>query len=141
MLSATAALGVRNKLPLKVVRTYSKPKGGGPGVEMSFEITNTGKEAIRLGSFGMAMPSAGGTGNIETTVANDAHIGGEHAWVQWVRIVVDEQTMIATPLNRESKMEAWRPIMEFGGSTEEWATLTAAWAPEWAMNRQWLVEH
>lgn len=137
LLSATNALGVRNKLPLKVVRAYSKPKDGGPGMEMSFAITNDGNDALRLGSFGMATPSAGGTGNIETNIATDAHIGGEHAWVEWVRVVVDEQTMIATPLNRASKMEAWRPIMEFGGAVPEWATLTAAWAPEWELNRQW----
>ena len=98
LLSATNVDGVKNRSPLKVVRAYSKAADGGPGLEMSFEITNQATQALRLGSFGMPTPSAGGTGNIETNIALDAHIGGEHAWVEWVRVVVDEQTLIATPV-------------------------------------------
>jgi hypothetical protein len=54
-----------------------------------------------------------------------------------VRVVVDEQTLIATPLNKDSRFEAWRPILEFGSSVYEWTTLSAAWATEWEENRQW----
>ena len=72
----------------------------------------------------MATPTAsGGVGTIETNIANDAHIGGQHGWVEWVRVVVDEQCVLATPLNAESKLESWRPILEFGGGGWEWAHL------------------
>ena len=76
-------------------------------------------------------------GTIETNVANDAHIGNGHGWVEWVRVVVDEQCVIATPMNPESRLESWRPILEYGGGgVMEWATLTAAWAEEWVENKQ-----
>ena len=89
----------------------------------------------------MATPTAsGGVGTIETNIANDAHIGGDHGWVEWVRVVVDEQCLLATPLNPESKLESWRPILEFGGGGWEWATYTKSWAEEWIQNKQWPYE-
>ena len=46
--------------------------------------------------------------------------------------------MIATPLaGGDSGLEAWRPILEFGGGGWEWVTLSKAWAEEWVENKQW----
>ena len=59
-----------------------------------------------MGGFGMPAPTAGGTGNIETNIASDAHAGGDHGWIEWVRVVVDEQTLIATPMNKHTRFEA-----------------------------------
>jgi hypothetical protein len=47
-------------------------------------------------------------------------VGGDHGFVEWVRAVVDEQTLLAVPLVSESgaqmqmlsRFESWRPIME-----------------------------
>ena len=129
-------------MPLRVVRSYRKPSAGssgdGRGLEIAFTLTNTWNKPVEIGSFGMATPTAsGGVGTIETNIANDAHIGGEHGWVEWVRVVVDEQCVLATPLNAESKLESWRPILEYGGGGWEWATYTKAWAEEWLLNKQW----
>lgn len=78
----------------------------------------------------MPTPSAAG-GPITEWIAIDAHIGGQHGWVEWVRVVEDEQCMIATPLNPSSQLESWRPVFEFGGGGFEWAVHTSAWADEW----------
>ena len=137
-------------MPVRVVRSYLSPLpipppvssggggGGGGGFEMSFNITNVSPDAVEIGGLGFATPAAGGSaGTIETNIANDAHVGGEHAWVEWTRVVVDEQCVIATPLNRASAMQAWRPMLEFGGGGWEWSVLTASWAAEWEQNLQW----
>lgn len=129
-------------MPLSVVRSYRKPSVGsyndGRGLELAFTLTNTWHKSVEIGSFGMATPTAsGGIGTIQTNIANDAHIGGEHGWVEWVRVVVDEQCVLATPLNADSKLESWRPILEYGGGGWEWATHTKAWAEEWLLNKQW----
>ena len=63
------------------------------------------------GAFGMSTPAA---------VAADAHMGLDHGWVQYTRTFVDQRTIIATPLNKASKLESWRPVMEFDGSGYEW---------------------
>ena len=52
------------------------------------------------------------SGRIEESVWLDPHIGGDHAFVEWVRVVVDEQTLLATAEGAGSPMEAWRPLLE-----------------------------
>ena len=117
------------KFPLKIVRSYSKPTTAvaGGGVVMSFEITNVGAAPVELGGFGMSTPSA---------QAADAHMGLDHGWVQMSRTFVDQRTIVVTPLNKDSKLESWRPIMDFGGSGYEWTVHTAAWAEEWVETKQ-----
>ena len=110
--------------PLRVTRAYRDPKktsssSSSAGFELTFTLTNVVTHAIEIGSFGMATPAAeGGAGTLKKNVAIDAHIGGDHGWVEWVRVVVDERCMIATPLlsasSTRSSLEAWRPIFEFG---------------------------
>ena len=134
--------------PLRVTRAYRDPKktsssSSSAGFELTFTLTNVVTHAIEIGSFGMATPAAGGgAGTLKKNVAIDAHIGGDHGWVEWVRVVVDERCMIATPLlsasSTRSSLEAWRPIFEFGGGgVNEWTTHSAAWATEWEENLQW----
>lgn len=115
--------------PLKIVRSYSKPKKAvaGGGVEMSFEITNVDTVPVELGGFGMSTPSA---------QAADAHMGLSHGWVQMTRTFVDQRTVVVTPLNKNSKLESWRPVMDFGGSGYEWTVHTSAWAEEWVETKQ-----
>jgi len=77
---------------------------------------------------------------IESVVWNDAHVGGAHGWVEFVRVVGDEATLLVTPADRiSSPLEAWRPMMEDlgGGDAYEWVVASAAWAAEWANNTQW----
>jgi hypothetical protein len=108
------------KSPLKVIRSYQRASGPG-GFEISFNMTNVGTKAVEIGAFGMATPAGnGGSDGLKSSVANDAHMGGSHGWVEWVRIVEDEQCVLATPLNAESKFEAWRPMLEFGGGGWSW---------------------
>ena len=60
----------------------------------------------------MSVPSAeAGAGDITTRVAQDVHIGGEHGWVEWVRVVADERCVVGTPLSGTA-LENWRPIFE-----------------------------
>ena len=54
-----------------------------------------------------------------------------------VRVVVDEQTMLATAHGAGSGLEAWRPLLE-GCSNDnwEWTVHSKAWAAEWQHNQQ-----
>ena len=123
-------------IPVKVVRSFEK-SADGKGVIMRFKVTNTWKTALTLGGLGFAMPQAGMQHGIEESVWYDPHIGGDHGFLEWVRVVVDEQTLLATAEGAGSGMEGWRPLME-GCTTDdwEWTVHSAAWATEWKENRQ-----
>lgn len=83
---------------------------------------------------------------VQNSVWNDPHIGGDHGFVEWVRAVVDEDTLLATAHGAGSGFEAWRPLMEAdnadadgdseGGSHWCWEVYSKAWAEEWAENKQ-----
>ena len=81
--------------PLRVTRTYARSPGGGPGFVLRFNATNVGAAAVELGALGFAMPDAGVAPDIEQSVWNDPHVGGDHGHVEWVRVVLGEQTMVA----------------------------------------------
>lgn len=125
--------GGRQRSPVHVRRAYQAPEDG-PGVVVSFELFNAGAASIEIGGFGMACPHA---------VSQDVHIGGAHGWVEWLRVHVndalqlDQQCLVATPMNSHSALEAFRPIFEFHGGGFEWVVHSAAWAAEWESNRQW----
>ena len=102
---------------------------------ISFTLTNEAAAPVEIGGLGMSVPSA---------VSQDVHIGGAHGWVEWSRVHiaektlhVDQQCVLATPLNAWSQLENWRPIFEFGGGGYEWSVHTKAWAEEWAKNVQY----
>ena len=59
------------------------------------------------------MPQAGMQHGIEESVWYDPHIGGDHGFVEWVRVVVDEQTLLATAEGSGSGMVSFQPKAEF----------------------------
>ena len=59
-------------------------------------ITNVYSEALTIGALGAAMPSADFQSDIEQSVWNDPHLGLDHGFVEYVRVVLDEQTLIGT---------------------------------------------
>eukprot|EP00039_Didymoeca_costata_P004368 m.72838 g.72838 ORF g.72838 m.72838 type:complete len:1030 (+) comp12363_c0_seq3:71-3160(+) len=131
------------RYPVKVVRTYAESKSP-EGLAVSFNITNMEDVAIEIGGFGMSMPQAGGQHHIEQSVWNDPYIGGDHGFVEWVRVVVDQQSLLAiTPPHSTEKsgnhFEAWRPILEntCRGDVWEWTVYSKSWAEEWKYNQQY----
>lgn len=89
----------------------------------------------------MALPESPGhpPAGIQSVVWADPHIGGEHGFVEFVRVVDDEATLLVTASEPStSPLEAWRPMLEDLGSGDsyEWTVASAAWAAEWAANTQ-----
>lgn len=109
-----------------MVRSYSTPKAGAGGIELGFAVTNVSPHAVEIGAFGMSTPGG-----------SDAHMGMAHGWVQYTQLYDNQRTIIVTPLNADSPLESWRPVMEYGGGGWEWATQTKAWAEEWVENKQY----
>jgi hypothetical protein len=75
------------------------------------------------------------------TVWNDPHIGGEHGFVEFVRVVDQEATLLVAPEkghHKTTKLEAWRPMLEdiAGSNAWEWTVHSTAWAAEWAAGAQ-----
>ena len=87
------------KFPLRVVRSYERTHDGA-GLVMRFNLTNAGGVAVEIGGLGFAMPEAPGNPpkGIETTVWNDPHVGGDHGYVEFVRVVDDEKTLLVVPV-------------------------------------------
>eukprot|EP01084_Bolivina_argentea_P028655 53226_1 len=131
-----------NISPLQVIRSY-EISADAIGFIIRFNITNTIQNDIEIGSLGFAMPCAGPQPDIEQAVWNDPHIGLDHGWVEWTRIVVDEQVMLAFPImqkgSTKTHFEAWRPIMEntCGNSVWEYNVHSLAWAYDWNTSTQW----
>ena len=127
-------------LPLTVVRSYQR-SADGEALLLKFNLTSTSATAIEIGGLGMALPESPGhpPAGIETVVWNDPHIGGEHGFVEFVRVVDDEATLLVTADRpKSSPLEAWRPMLEDlgGGDAYEWTIASKAWAAEWAKNTQ-----
>ena len=86
---------------------------------------------------GFPMPQAGMQHGIEESVWVDPHIGGDHGFAEWARVVVDENVLLATADGAGTPMEAWRPLMEGCTSDDwEWTVHSKAWADEWLENKQ-----
>ena len=111
------------EIPLRVVREW-RTSTDGAGLVMEFTLTNTWTGPLELGGLGFPMPQAGQQHGIEESVWLDPHIGGDHGFVEWVRVVVDEQTLMATAEGAGTPMEGWRPLME-GCTSDDW---------EWAVS-------
>ena len=123
-------------LLLQVVRSWEKSDDG-TGLILRFNLTNTAASSLKLGGLGFPMPQAGMQHGIEESVWLDPHVGGDHGFVEWVRVVVDEQTMLATAEQGGAGMEAWRPLLEGCSSDNwEWTVHSEAWAAEWKENKQ-----
>ena len=45
---------------------------------------------------------------IEQSVWSDPHLSGDHGFVEWVQVVVDERTLLATAEGTGTGLEEWR---------------------------------
>ncbi|XP_065177352.1 uncharacterized protein LOC135808135 [Sycon ciliatum] len=129
-----------DSLPVQVVRAYEKSSDG-KAMIMRFNVTCVADEAVRLGGVGFALPeSAGNPGkDIDAVVWNDPHIGGQHGFVEFVRIAGDHATLLVVPGDPlTTPLQGWRPMLEDQGHGDswEWMPLTSAWAADWAENTQ-----
>lgn len=128
-------------LPLRVTRSYEDE--GAPGHAIILRVNITAVEDVRVGGLGFSMISNEFIGGDLDTIARvnslaDPHIGGAHAYVEIVRMTGNVSLML-TPANSVTGMEAWRPLFEdgnYGGWQHEWTVLSGAWASEWATSRQ-----
>ena len=139
VLAASVAPG-GGKLPLIATRRYERSSDGA-ALLIKFNLTSTASAPIELGAIGMALPESPGhpPAGIESVVWADPHIGGGGGFVEFVRVVDDEATLLVTPLDPgSSPLEAWRPMLEDLGKGDayEWVSASKAWAEEWATNRQ-----
>ena len=126
-------------LPLRATRSYERSEDGA-ALLVRFTLSSTSAAPLELGALGFAMPESPGhpPAGIETVTWADPHVGDEHGFVEFVRVVDDEATLLATPLDAGTPLEAWRPMMEDlgGGDAYEWVAASAAWAEEWANSTQ-----
>ena len=88
------------------------------------------------GVVGTALGTRGPFCDCTQTVWNDPHIGGEHGFVEFVRVVDQEATLLVAPEkghHKTTKLEAWRPMLEdiAGSNAWEWTVHSTAWAAEW----------
>jgi len=131
-------------LSVRVTRSYERVVDAGSGAEallMRFNLTALAD--VRVGGFGMSLPADNffdqDLAHIAfTNSAADPHIGGEHAWVEWVR-AVGNASLYVFPGDAATRMEAWRPLYEdcnFNGAMYEWTAVSGAWAAEWEVQRQ-----
>ena len=128
-------------LPLVVTRSYER-SADGAALVMRFNLTSTASHPIELGGVGMALPESPGQppAGLPTIVWNDPHVGGEHGFVEFIRVVNDEATLLVTAEDKQSTpFEAWRPMLEDLGKGDayEWTVSSKAWAAEWVTNRQY----
>ena len=128
--------------PLKVVRSY-EASADGAALILRFVVTNTAPSAVRVGGLGFPMPENPGhpPKGIESTVWNDPHIGQHHGFVEYVRVVDDEKTMLIVAdesARKATAFEAWRPQLEDLGNGDvwEWTVYSAAWAEDWKKSAQ-----
>ena len=148
LLNATPAENRANPsgfpLSVRVVRSYERAVDAVSGQEalvMRFNLTAL--DDVRVGGFGISLPADNFFDQdllhiASTNSAVDPHIGGEHAWAEWVR-VVGNSSLYVLPGNAQTRMEAWRPLLEdcnFNGAMYEWTVLSGAWAAEWELQRQ-----
>lgn len=123
---------------------------------LEFTISNDGSEAIELGSLGMPieMNNIFSTRTAVETMNNcvlvDPYIGLHAGYAQVTRLTGTGPALVITPLNAESKFEAWRFLHEpedygplgyevqtFEGNYA-WEVFTKAWAEnEWSETEPW----
>lgn len=137
---------------LQVSRTWREEEGD---LALEFTIANDGAEAVEIGSLGMPIEM----NNIFSTrtavetmnkcVLVDPYIGLHAGYAQVNRLTGTGPALVITPLNQESKFEAWRFLDEPDGGplgyqvqTYEgnyaWEVFTKAWAEhEWKETEPW----
>ena len=148
LLNATPAENRANPsgfpLSVRVVRSYERVVDAVSGQEaLLLRFNLTALADVRVGGFGISLPADNFFDQdllhiAQTNSAADPHISGEHAWAEWVR-VTGNQSLLVLPGNAQTRMEAWRPLLEdcnFNGAMYEWTVLSGAWAAEWELQRQ-----
>ncbi|OTA24527.1 hypothetical protein BTJ68_11296 [Hortaea werneckii EXF-2000] len=101
---------------IKVSRTWFSTEDG--DLAFSFTLQNTGSNPIELGSLGMPIEFNNiftGRTAVETTnkcVLVDPYIGLNAGYLQVTRITGTGPNLVVTPLNADSKFEAWRFLDE-----------------------------
>ena len=132
-------------LPVSVVRSYER-SADGAALVVRFVVSAAGlpvgSPPVEIGGLGFALPESAGhpPAGITSVVWADPHVGGQHGFVEFVRVVDDEATLLVTPHDRSTTpLEAWRPMLEDlgNGDAYEWTVASAAWAEEWARSAQW----
>ena len=120
--------------PLSVVRSYEVSDDGKALVlKLNVSLPSDATGAVEIGGLGFAMPEGAGRG-LERMAWAEAHVGLEHGFVEFVRVVDDEATLLVTAergFESATKLEAWRPLLESVGDSgwdNEWVVYSAAWA-------------
>ena len=154
----TAALTARPRsqidarwpLSLRVVRSYERAADGRGGLIIRWRVENnaTSGGSMRIGGLGFSIvPDATWGGLNLTHVAAglsfaDAYAGGSRGSLMWNR-ADGSASLLITPADAvvyPTQLEAYRPILEDTAAvqwgTYEWTVHSAAWASEWASNRQ-----
>ena len=136
LLARSAANGSA-PFPLTVVRSYEVSTAGQAPI-MRFNITLPADAAAttHIGGLGFAMPEGNGhpPSGIETSVWNEAHIGGAHGFVEHVRVVDDAATLPVTPergSHHTSRPEACRPMLVASAPGRRPNSVTVQ-SPAWA---------
>lgn len=137
---------------LEVSRTWREQDGD---LALEFTITNGGSSNIELGGLGFPIELnnifTGRTAveTMETCVLVDPYIGLHAGYAQAIRLTGTGPALVITPLNADSKFEAWRFLKEPRGGpiayqqqTYEgnyaWEVFTKAWAEnEWKSTQPW----
>ena len=137
---------------LSVSRTWSQEDGD---LTLSFTINNTGSSSIDIGSLGIPIEFNNIFTNrtaVETTnscVFVDPYIGLDAGYLQVTRLTGTGPNLVVTPLNNNSKLEAWRFLEEpknvpLGYQTQTyegnyaWEVYSEAWAEnEWSHAIPW----
>ncbi|KAL3907315.1 MAG: hypothetical protein SGPRY_010212 [Prymnesium sp.] len=139
-ITSPLASSSHHPLSLVAVRSYER-SADGRALLLRLNLT-AGNLPLELGAVGLALPESAAhpPATIESVVWADPHIGGEHGFVEFVRVVDDEATLLVTPEDRATtRLEGWRPMLEdLGhGDAYEWLVTSKAWSEEWARNTQW----
>ena len=142
------------KSPVQVERTWRRHIQENNGTEneyliLQLDITNRFHQAIEIGGLGLSMPAAGlpliNKTDIRQAVLEDPHIGLDHGYVEFVRLVDDERVMLVVPDyscvnsnvsdairqndNNEkkciSRLEGWRPLLENTCGNNVWEVRTS----------------
>ena len=129
--------------PLDVMRSYERSSDG-TALILRFTLTSTSDTPVEITGAGMALPESEGNppAGLPTIVWNDPHVGGDHGFVEFVRVVDDEATLLVTAdLGHKvtTPLEAWRPMLEDLGKGDayEWVVASKSWAAEWLNNTQY----
>ena len=140
-----------NASSINTTRTWGQVDGD---LTLSFTIENTGSSTLEIGSLGLPIEFNNiftGRTAVETTnkcVLLDPYIGVHAGYIQTTRLTGFGPELVITPLNNETKFEAWRfldePQGELGYQQQTyegnyaWEIFTKAYAEnEWRNAEPW----